>query len=142
MTGWETLLLGLIAAATVVMAAAQVGAVVYTARLARHVSDLKTQLDREIKPILANISSVWESAARAAAMVSAQTERADRLFADIAGRVAQTAAAIQHAVDVPARESRAVLAAITAAVGAYRELRTGSRSRQPVVDEEDPLFIG
>jgi hypothetical protein len=141
-SGWPTLFLGLIAIATVVMAAVQVGVLVYTAHLARRVSDLSTQIEREIRPVLANVSAVSANAARASALVAAQTERVDRLFADLAARVDETAALIQNAVVVPARESRAVLAAITAAIGAFRELRAGHRPRQAVPDEEDPLFIG
>jgi hypothetical protein len=140
--GWETFFLGLIAAATVVMAAVQVRMFVYTSHLARRVGDLSTQIDREIKPVLANVSAVSASAARATAMVAAQTERADQLFADLAKRVDETATLIQNAVVVPVRESRAVLAAITAAIGAFRELRTGDRPRNADLDEEDPLFIG
>jgi hypothetical protein len=141
-SGWATLFLGLIAAATVVMAVAQIGVYVNTVRLARRVDDLSTQINREVRPVIASVSVVSANAARASAMVAAQTERADRLFADLAKRVDETAALIQNAVLVPARESRAVLAAITAAVGAFRELRTGSRLRQTDLDDEDPLFIG
>ena len=82
------------------------------------------------------------SAARAAGLVVAQAERLDRLFADLVQRVDETASAIQNVVLVPAREGRAVLAAITAAIAALRELRSGDRARTTAVDEEDPLFIG
>ncbi len=142
MSGWATLFLGLIAVATVAMAAVQVGVLVYTAHLARRVTDLSAQIDREIKPVLSNAAAVSANAARATAVLAAQTERIDRLFADLAARVDETAAVIQNAVIVPARESRAVLAAITAAIGAFRELRAGNRPRQAILDEEDPLFIG
>jgi hypothetical protein len=139
---WPTLFLGVIAAATVVMAVVQAYTLAYTLRLARRVDDLGRQIEREIKPVLADVASISAGAARAAGVVVAQAERLDRLFADLVQRVDETASAIQNVVLVPAREGRAVLAAITAAIAAFRELRPGERARTPAVDEEDPLFIG
>jgi hypothetical protein len=141
-SGWPTLFLAVIAAATVVMAVMQVYLIVYITRLAHRVDDLGTTIDREIKPLLANVNTISGSAVRAASIMVAQAERADRLFADLVQRVDETASMIQNVVLVPAREGRAVLAAITAAIAAFRELRTGGRSRGTGLEEEDPLFIG
>jgi hypothetical protein len=141
-SGWPTFFLGVIAAAAVVVAGAQVCLIVYITRLARRVDDLSTTIDREIKPLLANVNAISASAVRAASIMVAQAERVDRLLADLVQRVDETASMIQDVVLVPAREGRAVLAAITAAISAFRGLRTGGSTRGAGLEEEDPLFIG
>lgn len=142
MSGWSTLLLGVIAAATMVMAVVQVGVIVYAMRLARRVDRLSDLIERDITPVLANVNAISASAARAASVAVAQMERMDRLFADLVQRVDETVSLIQGVVLVPAREGRAVLAAITAAIAAFRGLQTGNKRRTTPLDEEDPLFIG
>jgi hypothetical protein len=140
---WSAVFLGVIALAVTVMAAIQVGIVVYGARLARRVDQLATQVDREIKPLLTNLNAIGEDAARAAALAAQQVERVDRLFADIAARVEETAATVQAAVLAPAREGLALLSGIRAAFGAIRGLsQPAERAESTHVDEDDPLFIG
>jgi len=140
--GWSVAFLGLIAAATLVMAVIQVGAILFAARLARRLERLVTVIERDVKPVLENVTAVSASAARTASLAAAQAERADRLFAELSQRVDETAAVIQTAIVTPAREVRAVLAAIGAAIAALREIKPGSRPRRAPLDEEDPLFIG
>ena len=69
MSGWPTFFLGVIAAAAVVMAVAQVYVIVYITRLARRVDDLSTSIERDIKPLLANVNAISASAVRAASVV-------------------------------------------------------------------------
>ena len=142
MSGWPVLFLGLIAAATLVMAAVQVGVILFTARLARRVDRLASIVERDVKPVLENVNAISVSAARAASLALAQVERADRLFADVSLRVDETVTLIQNVVVGPAREGRAVLAAVAAALSAFRGIRQGSRPPRAPLDEEDPLFIG
>ena len=142
MNGWSAVFLGVIAVATVVMAAAQVCVIVFTSRLARRVDHLNDVYTREIKPVLADISAISAGAARVSSMAAAQMERFDRLSADLVQRVDETVSLIQNVVLAPAREGRAVLMAITAAIAAFRELRSGGARRAAPLDEEDPLFIG
>lgn len=143
MNEWAVIFLAIIAVAVSAMAVVQVGIAVYGARLAQRVERLADQVDREIKPLLTNINAVGEEAARAAALASAQVERADRLFADVAQRVEGTAASLQAALLAPAREGLAVVAGLRAAMGAVRDMRR-ARTPDPGArhEDEDPLFIG
>lgn len=133
-------LLGVIAVATLVIACVQVGLAIYASNLARKVDQLTVRLEQDIRPLLANATTVASHAARASALAVAQMERADRIFADLARRVDDTAAVIQGTLLAPAREGRALLAAAGAVFSALREMRQG-RAQRPVEDE-DPLFIG
>ena len=135
-------LLGIIAAATVIMAVMQVLLFVAARRLGGRVQELSNRVETEVRPLLAHASTVAENAARASALAVVQVERADRLFQELSRRVDDTLAIVQGALLAPAREGRALLAAVTAAVGAFRELRVASRARSQAVDEEESLFIG
>jgi hypothetical protein len=134
-------LLGIIAAATVLMAAVQVVLLVAAARLGQRVEELSNRIEKDVRPLLASASAVAENAARASALAVVQVERADRLFQELSHRVDETMAMVQGALLAPAREGRALLAAVTAAFGAFRELRLAGR-RSQVIDEEESLFIG
>jgi hypothetical protein len=140
---WGTVFLGVIAVAVSIMAAIQVGIVVYGQRLARRVDALATQVDRDIKPLLAHLTTIGEEAARASSLAAAQVERVDRLFADVTLKVEETAHALQSAIVAPAREGMALFAGLRAAFEAVRGLRQpGAPARSTAHDEDDPLFIG
>lgn len=143
MSDWSEVFLGVIAVAVSIMAAIQVGIIVYGARLARRIEHLAMQVDREIKPLLTNLNVVGQEAARAAALAAAQVDRVDRLFAEVAQRVEQTASAVQSALIAPAREGMALLSGVRAAFAVLREMRhAGTPSRPAHPDDDDPLFIG
>jgi outer membrane murein-binding lipoprotein Lpp len=139
------LLLGIIALAVVVMAGVQVAAIMAGLRLARRVEALATQIDQEIKPLVANLTAMSSEAARAAALAARQTERLDRVFGDLVQRVDVTLAAAQEFVTGPARQGMAIMAGFKAVFDAFRGIRESSRRRaapRPAVDEEESLFIG
>jgi len=139
------LFLGIIAFAVVVMAAIQVAAIIAGVRLARRVEQLATQLDQEIKPLIANLSALSSEAARAAALAARQAERLDRVFGEMIDRVDKTLAAAQEFVTGPARQGMAILAGVRALVDSFRGLREATRRRnapRPSIDEEESLFIG
>ena len=143
MNDWAVVFLAIIAFAVTVMAAIQVGVIVYGARLAKRVEQLANQVNRDIKPLLENIHAVSEEAARAAALAASQVERADRLFASLADRVDSTAATLQAALLTPAREGFALIAGLRAALGAVKHVRRrGAQPHPGRHDEEDALFIG
>ncbi len=132
--------LGIIAAATLLMACVQVAVIVFAWRAARRAEALANQVERDIKPLLANLTEVSQNAARTSALASAQVERLDHLFADVARRVDETLTLVQAAIIEPAREGRAVVAAVRAAVAAFRQMRAArARAR---AEDEDALFIG
>jgi len=139
---WSGVFLGIIALAVSVMAIVQVGVVVFGARLAKRVEQISQQVDREIKPLLVNLNVVGQEAARAAELATLQIERVDALFADVAGKVEETATALQSAIIGPAREGMALVQGIKAAFAALREIRAASAPAGAVHDEDDPLFIG
>jgi hypothetical protein len=140
---WSVVFLGIIALAVSVMALIQVGVIVFGARLAKRVEQMAVQIDREIKPLLVNLNVVGQEAARAAELAAAQVERVDQLFAQVAGRVEETAATLQSAIIAPAREGLALVHGVKAAFAALREIRAASGPAGGAIhDEEDPLFIG
>jgi len=142
-TDWSVVFLGVIALAVTVMAGVQVGVVVFGARLARRVDQMASQIDREIKPLLTNLNKVGEEAARAAQLAATQVERVDRLFAEVALRVEDTAASLQSAIIRPAREGFALLSGVRAAFAALREIRSATApARAARHEDEEALFIG
>ncbi len=143
MNDWSGVFLGVIALAVTVMAVVQVGVIVFGARLARRVEQLVVQIDRDIKPLVANLNVVGQEAARAAELATAQVQRVDQLFGDIASRVEETADSLQAAIITPAREGMALVQGVKAAFAALREIRSATGpSRAARHDEDDPLFIG
>jgi hypothetical protein len=139
-SGSAQVFLAIIAVATLVMALVQVALICAAGLLARRIGRLADEVEREIKPIFAHLNSIGRDASRAAALAAAQVERADQLFADLAARVEQAMAGVQHSLGAPAREGRAFLSALRAAMQAVRDLRR-ERSRQGRADDEDALFI-
>jgi hypothetical protein len=140
-TDWNDLFLGTIAVATLLMALAQVGAMVVAARFARQAQQTLVTVHEEIRPLLAKASAVADEAARTAALASAQVQKIDSLVSDLSQRVDETATVLQRAIVTPARQGVALLAAVKAGLAALRGIgdlrRSSSRS-----EEEDPLFIG
>lgn len=133
--------LGVIAVATLAIAIAQIGVMVVAGRLAKRVERLAEQIDRDLKPLFGHLNAIGRDASRAAALATAQVERADQLFSDLAGRIELTLNSVQATMGVPAREGRALLAGLRAAIQALRELRQDGRPRQTRSDDEDALFI-
>ena len=137
---WRDVFLGVIAVATVAIAVAQIGVIIAAGLMARRVGRMVEQIERDVKPLFGHLNAIGSDASRAVALATAQVERADKLFADVAVRVEQTLNAVQTSIGVPAREGRALLEAFRAALQSIRELRTG-RTRQGRGDDEDALFI-
>src|SRR5206468_12997824 len=81
--------LGVIALATVAMAVVQVGVIVAAGRLARRVERLAEEVEHELKPLFAHANAIGRDAARAMTLATAQVERVDTLFADLAAKIDQ-----------------------------------------------------
>jgi len=133
-------LLGLIAAATLAMAAVQVGLVIVAVRLARQVQDLRASLDGDIRPLILNLSAASNNVVRVTELAVTQIQRVDRLFGDLAHRVDDATRLVQSTLLAPLREGRALLAAVGAALGAMRDMRP--TREEPLSADDDPLFIG
>jgi DNA integrity scanning protein DisA with diadenylate cyclase activity len=132
--------LGLIALGVLVMAAIQVGAVVFALRAARRLEGAVTGLQQDLKPILANLQTMSTEAARATATVAGQVDRLEKMVGDIVKRVDSAATTVHDTIVVPARELLAVVHGIKTVFSAFRG-EPGGRRRAPAEDE-DPLFIG
>lgn len=150
------LFLGIIAGATLLMALIQVGAIIAILKIARQAQETLASVQRDVKPLLAKANEmadqakpilskaneVAEEASRTAAIATAQAQKVDQLMTILSRRVDETSSIVQQAVVMPAREGMAIVAAIKAALGAFRgpndfRGRTGRPN-----DEDDPLFIG
>ena len=141
MNDWNQTFLGIIAAATALMALIQIGAMVMLARVAGQVRDIVGTLQKDIRPLVARATAVADEAHKTATLATAQAHKIDRLVTDLTRRVDDTSVIIQQAIVTPAREGMAIIAGVKAALSALRGLRD-LRSRPGAVDDEDALFIG
>ena len=140
--GWSVLFLGVIAAATLVMALVQVGAMIAAMRLTRQAQQAIQSVHHEVKPLLARAQLIAEEASRTVALATAQAQKVDRLITDLSQRVDETATVLQDAIITPAREGLAIVAAVKAALTALRGARELGTRNGRHAEEEDPLFIG
>jgi len=134
--------LGVIAASVVVMALVQLGMVVVAARAARRFERLASLLENDIRPVVASLQALTADAARATALATAQVERADRLFGDVAARVEQTLAAVQDTLIAPAREGFAWLSGLKAVLSALLDTKRPPQPKRGGVEDDEALFIG
>jgi outer membrane murein-binding lipoprotein Lpp len=144
-SGTGELFLGVIAFAVLVMAGIQVAAILAGIRLAKRVDQLATQIDQDIKPLLANLTAMSSEASRAATIAARQAERLDHVLGDMVDRVDLTLAAAQAFVTGPARQGMAIVTGIRTMLDVFQGLRESSRRRaapRPAVDGEESLFIG
>lgn len=131
--------LGVIAVATLLIAIVQIGVLIVAGLLARRVAQLSERLEQQVKPVFGHLEAIGREASRAAALASVQVERADRLFADVSGRVEQGLDTVQSAMQLPAREGAALFTAFRAALSAFKN--PPPRPGRPRGDDEDALFI-
>lgn len=142
MTEWSGLFLGVIAAATLVMALIQVGAIIAALRVAKQAQDVLASVQRDVKPLIEKANAMAEEASRTVTLANLQAQKVDRLVTDLTTRIDETSAVVQQAIITPAREGMAIVAAIKGALGVFRggDDWRGRPGRN--ADEEDPLFIG
>ncbi len=140
--GWSEVFLGVIAAATLIMALIQVGAIITAVRLSRQAQQVLQSVHQEVRPLIARAQALAEEASRTVAVATAQAQKVDRLITDLSVRVDETAGVIQEAIITPAREGLAIVAAVKAGLGALRGLRDTRPRNGRHAEEEDPLFIG
>jgi hypothetical protein len=138
---WSDTFLGLIAGATVVMSLVQLAAIVAILGIVRKGQETLSDLQRDVKPLIAKATAIADDASRTATVASVQAEKIDRLLTDLAQRVDQTAGVVQQAIITPAREGMAIVAALKAGLAALQGFRERPRHSR-TADEEDPLFIG
>ena len=147
MSSTAELLLGVIALAVAVMAIVQVGAIVAGLRVARRVEHMASEFETNVKPLLANLTSLGAEATKAATVAAAQVERLDRIFSDVVTRVDSTLGTAQAFIAGPVKDGMAIVAGIRAAMNALKSFREMSRRRHAarsvvLEDEDESLFIG
>jgi hypothetical protein len=144
--------LGLIALAVLAMAVGQVYAMVLAMRAVRQMGETLNRLERDVRPIVDNLSAMSAEAKRATALATVQVERADRLLTDVSRRVEDTVGIVQRSILAPARDGMAIFQGIKAALLAFGDLKSRSR-RSPHVgpvpravpdpgDDDHASFIG
>jgi len=140
--------LAVIALSTLIMALVQIGAIVAILKVARQTQETVADLQRDVRPLIAQATvvaakatAVAEEASRTATLVTAQTHKVDRLLTDFTVRFDQTADVVQQAIITPAREGMAIVAGLKAALSALQSMRERQRHGRGA-EEEDPLFIG
>ena len=141
MSVWTDVFLGVIAVATLATAITQIAVIVVAGRAMKRMAEVVEQFEQDIQPLMGNVNQISRDAARAAALAAAQVERADRLFGDFAIRVEQALVNVQESIGGPAREARALMAGLRAALQALGEIGRNSRSRPGRGEDEDALFI-
>jgi hypothetical protein len=138
---WSQVFLGVIAAATALMAIVQIGAIVMLARVSGQVQGILATIQTDVRPLLVRANAIADEASKTATLATAQAQKIDRLLTDLTRRVDETSAVIQQAILTPAREGMAIIAALKAGFGALKGFRD-LRGRPGGVDDEDALFIG
>jgi hypothetical protein len=139
---WAEVFLGIIALATLTMAAIQVGVIVYGVGMVRRVNRLLTQVEQELKPLADSLNVIARDAARITSLAAGQVERVDRLVSDITVRLEQTATTLQDAILRPLRDGAAIMTGVKAAIEVVRELTRRPGTGHGRAEDEDALFIG
>ncbi|HSC28781.1 MAG TPA: hypothetical protein VLD67_16000 [Vicinamibacterales bacterium] len=139
---WSETFLAVIAGATLVMALIQVGAIVAVARLSRQARQTVSTVQQDLRPLIGRVTAIADEAARTATLATAQAQKVDRLVTDLSTRVDETAAIVQQAIIIPAREGFAIVAGVKAGFRALRRRRDMRLRHGRHAEEEDPLFIG
>ena len=121
-----TLLLGVIAAATAVMAVVQVGMLVCGVLLSRRVNRLIEVVEEEMRPVVQRVGTLSDDAARLSSMAVTRIERVDRAFARITTRLEETMKSAHDAVVEPARQGIALAHILRAGLAALRSMREGA----------------
>jgi ABC-type multidrug transport system fused ATPase/permease subunit len=136
-------LLGVIAAAVVVIAVTQVALFMWATRTARDVRESVRRLEQEVHPILSGLRVVASEGAKAATMASAQVERFDEMLTLLRRQVDRTVRTVQDTVLAPARDAAALLQALRDVFfGGGARGAAGERRRRQPADDDDALFIG
>lgn len=142
MNEWSGVFLAVIAAATLVMALIQVGAIVVALKAAKQAQAMVASVQRDVQPLLAKVNGLADEASRTAAIATAQAQKIDRLVTDLTRRVDETSAVVQQAIVTPAREGLAVVAAVKAAIGVFSNFGDFRGRPGRHGEDDDALFIG
>jgi hypothetical protein len=139
---WGEVFLGVIAASTLTIAIILIAILVASFRLVRRLEQVVERAERELSPALGHLNRIAADAARAASLASAQVERVDALFGEVAATVGETVGTVRSLLGGPLRKGGPVsagLSAFWAVWSAIRDARAGGRRGKS--EDEDALFI-
>jgi nitrate/nitrite-specific signal transduction histidine kinase len=136
---WQVVWLALMSIALVVMAGAQVAALLTIARFTRQTSESLQGIRRDLQPVIAKIDRLADEAGKVTALAIIQVERVDRLMALTADRVDEALVLLQDAVVAPLKRGTAMLTAIRAGWALFRGWQDRARPRR---EDEEALFVG
>ena len=139
MNDGSTVWLAVIAIAVAVMTLMQVGIALVAWRLAQQVTATTDEIRRELRPLVAKVNGIADDAARITALARQQVERVDGLMASTSARVDETLGLVQGAIVGPVRQGAALVAAVKAALSAFRRGAPPARQNR---DEEEAWFVG
>jgi hypothetical protein len=125
--------------ALVVMALMQIGVVIVAVIVGKRVIAVAEDLRREVRPLVAKAHRISDDAERVTALAVRQVERIDQLLTDTQENIGHTFGLVQQAVVEPVRQGAAVVAAVRAALSAFRSWQDRSHHAR---DDEDALFVG
>jgi hypothetical protein len=128
----------MIAAAALAMAIGQIGLLIAAGRLARRLDRLADRVESGLNPALGYLTAIGRDASRVAERVAVQIERVDKLFDDLTRKIEETLSLVQSGLIGSAREGKALLLGLRAALEALAQAR---RNRAGRTDDEDALFI-
>ena len=129
----STLLLSVIAIATVIIAVVQIGVVIFAVRLAKRLSRLVDVVEHEIRPTLARVDAVSSDVARVTSLASNQAERLDQIASHLINKIDEILTAADRSVFAPLKQGAGFLFGLRAALLAFR-----GESSQP----QDPTGVG
>jgi len=135
---WATVFLGIIAMATLVTAILQVVVLVAAAQLVKRVGRFVDVVEQDVRPIIANVSSIARDASRVASLAAAQVERADQMLSSTVHRLEDLLTHVQTLVTNTLREGNALMMAVRAVMAVIRAFQ-GRRRRRG--EDDETLFI-
>jgi hypothetical protein len=135
---WATVFLGIIAMATLVTAVLQVVLLVAGWQLVRRVTKFIEDIDRDLRPIIANVSSIASDASRIASLAAAQVERADQILSSAVVKLEDLLTNVSSIVIKTMREGNALVMGVRAVMAAIQALRRRRRGRS---EDDEALFI-
>ena len=137
MSTWATVFLGIIAMATLVTAVLQVVLLVAGWQLVRRITGFVEVIEKDIRPIIANVASITRDASKIATLAAAQVERADQILNTAVVRLEDLLTNISSLVVKTMREGNALVMGVRAVMAAIQALRRRRRRG----DDDEALFI-
>jgi hypothetical protein len=136
-----TVFLGVMAVALAVMAVIQVGLIIAGIRAMRKLGTVADELRREVRPLMDKVNRIADDAGRMTSLAAMQVERVDAFMATTVTRVDETVSILQGLVSGPIRQSTIVVAAVRAAMAAFRGWQ-GRKPRAREHEDDDAWFVG